>query len=78
MTLERWKALAAGDVLIDENMGGREREVFSVRRISGTRGQGNKTRVCLVVTNLKSHLTRTTIFVSDELGLRRFKLKGEP
>lgn len=50
--------------------------MFGVRRISGTRGQGNKTRVTITCENLKSG-GHTHIFVSDEIGMKRFTLRGK-
>lgn len=72
MTIEQWRLLRPGDVVLDGAHGHARRKIFSITRVSGTRGQGLKTRVCLTCTNLKQSNAKTHIFVSDELGSRRF------
>jgi hypothetical protein len=79
VTLERWQAVKAGDVLIDHHASDARREVFRIRRVSGTRGQRpDDVRVCLVCTNLKSTKSSTTLFTSDNLGPHRFDIAEDP
>lgn len=74
MTIFEFKGLRVGDVLLDGNHRRARRKIYAIKRVSGTRGQGTKTRVAITCTNLKSNGSRTIIFVSDEIGSARFEL----
>jgi len=73
MTVEQFKLLRAGDVVVDLASSRRTRKIHKVSRVHGRNGQAGKTRVGLTVDNLKSNGKTTIIFVSDETGALRFE-----
>ena len=73
VTVEQFKLLRAGDVVVDLASSRRTRKIHKVSRVHGRHGQAGKTRVGLTVDNLKSNGKTTIIFVSDETGALRFE-----
>lgn len=77
MTREEWLEVQVGDVLIDHMSGDSPREVLSVRRVTGRRGQPRgATRTVVTLANLRSPLARpVSVASSDDLRGTRFSLE---
>lgn len=79
MTLEQWKALKPGDVVIDrafpiDDKVGQRRKIFRVTRRE-VYASGNPCRVTnLEVSSLKQTSRRTILTASDRIGPSRFDL----
>lgn len=77
MTRDEWLSVEVGDVLVDHMSGDAPREVLSVRRVTGRRGQPRgATRTVVTLANLRSPLARPVAVAStDDLRGTRFSLE---
>lgn len=77
MTLEQFRLLRPGDVVLDLAHGRARRKIHEIRKHRGKHTQRGLTRYSLVVDNLKQSGQTTIIFVSENTGPVRFELAAK-
>lgn len=75
MIRDEWLRVRVGDVLIDHISGDARREVLSVERYSGKRGQRGNTRTQVTLARLHGHGRPVLVCSTDDLRGRRFSLE---
>lgn len=76
MTLNEWRALKVGDVVIDRHCRNGRRTIHGIKRRRAS--NSSLETVAMSVTNLKSPVARTVIFETENTGPLRFDLASDP